>query len=324
MSKPLFMEYIESQRVIQKVFSDYASLDSFSNKVVGFYKVVNPLSEYYFDGTSLYKASELPDGKLPNQVLAVNDDGDLVWVDKPEELPSGKLPHQVLGVDDEGKLVWVDVATDDYSNPDYPGLSTTKDAIDLLLYREPEILSFTLSRNIAERGEVVDSLSFSWHYNKDLITSQSIDNGVGVIDDALRSISITGANITNSRTYKLTVSDGTNIAEKTSALTFLNRVHWGVSSNANLTDLSLLGGNELRANRIQTRLFDASANGGNFIYFAWPSDFGTPTFLVGGLVNSAWEKTTISHTNLHGYSRDYDVYRSTNKQHGSSIAVEVR
>lgn len=246
-------------------------------------------------------------------------------------VPDGGAPGQVIGKDPMGNKVWMDPPesgeSNDYNHPDFPTMQNYNDALNHLLYKPPEVTSFTLSTNQAEKGQEINNLTLSWQFNKNTITSQSINHGIGALADLnLRSFPISGANITATRTYTITVSDGVNIATKDAVIRFLDRVHFGVSPQTNLTtaDVLMLGGNELSINRQQTRIFNASPNGGNYLYFAWPSVFGTPTFLIGGLVNSAWIKETISHTNQHGYTVNYDIWRSQYKQNGTAITVEVK
>jgi hypothetical protein len=52
-----------------------------------------------------------------------------------------------------------------------------------------------------------------------------------------------------------------------------------------------------------------------------PASFGSPTFTVGGLVNSAWETTTRSITFTAQAARSYTIYRSTYPITGTVVVV---
>ena len=72
-------------------------------------------------------------------------------------------------------------------------------------------------------------------------------------------------------------------ASKTATLLFLNRVHWGAASvpaTYNSTFVLGLSNNALASSR--SRTFSVTAGAGQYIYYAIPSSFGTPTFNVGG------------------------------------------
>lgn len=249
---------------------------------------------------------------------------------KQKGVPDGGAPGQVLSLNEEGKKVWQDAAEGggidgSYEHVDHPDIETIKHALDYLLYVEPEVTSFTSTRYEAEIGSTIDNFRLDWQTNKGIQT-QSINHGIGSIERTLRTYMVENAGITSNRTYTITISDGENIGEGSLQIRFRNRRHWGVNQSETLTsaDILNLSGSEFATDQKQTKTFNASPNGGNYIYFAWPSFFGEPSFFVGGLANSGWVKTTVSHTNNSGHTTNYDVWRSEYKQTGPSIEVEVR
>jgi hypothetical protein len=68
-------------------------------------------------------------------------------------------------------------------------------------------------------GQTITDFTLNWSYNK-FITSQSINNGVGVIDPSLRSLPFTGQNITSNTSYVITATDGTTNPTATTSFTF--------------------------------------------------------------------------------------------------------
>ena len=56
-----------------------------------------------------------------------------------------------------------------YTNSDNPSISTVGEALDQLLYKELTIKS-KVTPSIAERGEIIPEVEFSWEYNKNIIS----------------------------------------------------------------------------------------------------------------------------------------------------------
>lgn len=209
-----------------------------------------------------------------------------------------------------------------YTNSGYPTLTNVQEALDKLLYVTPVISTFTLSPAIAEKGSTITTLTFNWTINKN-ITSQSINNTIGSIPPADRILSKTGLSLTANTTYQLTADDGTTTVNKSASIAFQQKRYWGVNSNTSLAtsaDVLALSGSEFSTTRVQSKTFNPS---NQYIYFAFPATFGTPSFKVNGLANNAWIKSTISFTNASGFTEVYDVYRSQYSQTGSGIIVDI-
>ena len=208
-----------------------------------------------------------------------------------------------------------------YTTPSDANITNVKDALDSLFYTPPSINSFTISPNTVEKGTVITDITFNWGTNKNVV-SQSINQGIGEILNTLRTYSLSGLNITGDISYSLTISDNKNTANRSSSISFRNKRYWGVSNLASLNngDILSLSNSELSTSKSQSKTFNTS---NQYIYFAFPSSFGNPTFKVNGLDNDAWIKTTILFTNSKGYKENYDVYRSEFLQNGIGITVDV-
>jgi hypothetical protein len=206
-----------------------------------------------------------------------------------------------------------------YTNPSDPLLANVQEALDQLLYVAPTV-SMNSSVTVATTGQTINSLTLSWTWNKNII-AQEINNGIGFLPAAQRTDNLTSLGLTSSQTWTISGSDGTNGATSSAGVVFEYPVFYGVSSDVTPNEATVNSlSNYLSLNFHQSQTISAS---GQYIYFAWPSSFGTPTFTVNGLLNTAWVKTTISYTNTYSLVLSYDCYRSTYVQYGVGIQVSV-
>lgn len=236
------------------------------------------------------------------------------------------------GEDDDGggggggssEPVVVTAADVTYDNADYP---TVKAALDKLLYVSPAINSFNGGGSY-ENGKSIATVNFSWSLNK-TVTSQSITD-VGIVGASARSYSYTPASpITSNKTFTLTVGDGTKTATRSTSISFYNKIYWGVSANAELTNADVLafetaGNAAFASSRAITKTFNCS--GGKYFYFAIPTSFCNGLkMVVGGLSFSAFTFVTkADFVNASGKTVSYNIYRPNSIQNGSSITVEVK
>jgi hypothetical protein len=164
-----------------------------------------------------------------------------------------------------------------------------------------------------------------------------------------------------SNTYTLTIGDGVGSSQATTTVTWKNYLYYGTldlsglpgNSNPDLTvrpdgsnsatvASSILQiepsitSNTIKAtsgtNRpIATKVFATSRTlslsnyeaGNNYLFFAWPSIFGTPTFTINGLEVSTFTKvkSSFAFSNEHGFSGvNYDVWIS-NTVYGKSTII---
>jgi hypothetical protein len=95
---------------------------------------------------------------------------------------------------------------------------------------------------------------------------------------------------------------------------------WGASTATAITDGQITSQltSDMADGRAQTRTIVASAA---YLHVVLPASFGSPTFTVGGLVNSAWETTTRSITFTGQAARSYTIYRSTYAITGTVVVV---
>lgn len=106
-----------------------------------------------------------------------------------------------------------------------------------------------------------------------------------------------------------------------------NAVYWGKTSTFALPSMTISGsqpswadGAGIGSGKNLSGTKSGSYNGingsGQYLVFAWPSSFGTPTFTINGLPNTAWTKigSSISFSNMYSYTTTYDVWISNTAQ----------
>lgn len=225
-----------------------------------------------------------------------------------------------------------------YGNSTYP---TVQAALDHLLYVAPSIvthtnrvtygtaapynqsISGTATTNTIEIGNTVSRVELFWSLNK-TVTSQSLaytGGSIGSIAATLRAYDHTGQSFTTSRTYTLTVGDGTSTDNTpTTAVSISHKRYWGVAANATLTDQQVIAlSSEFSSSRAQTR--NGMVASGQYIYFAYPEAWGAATFTVNGLPNTDWVLVQRAFVNASGNSTTFRIYRSGNLLTGTYNVV---
>lgn len=131
-------------------------------------------------------------------------------------------------------------------------------------------------------------------------------------------------------TFFMTASDipnGTSTVTAQTTVSWISAVYWGKTSTFTLPNMSIVGsqpawadGAGVGSGKNLSGTIAANYSGingaGQYLVFAWPSSYGTPAFTVNGLPNTAFTKIgiAVSHTNMHGYTINYDVWISNTAQ----------
>ena len=193
---------------------------------------------------------------------------------------------------------------------------TVEDQIADILYKPIAITSFTNDANTKEIGSSVKSVTFEWSFSR-TPTTVTLD-GESVMPEFI-GLAKTDLNITANTTFTLKATDerGTQ-STKTTSITFLNGVYYGVSAIPETLDSAfiLTLTRELRNNKKPS--FTANAGAGQYIYYCIPKRFGTCTFTVGGFTGGFTLVDTIAFKNASGYTEEYYIYRSDNAALGST------
>lgn len=216
---------------------------------------------------------------------------------------------------EEGKGLSSNDFTDEY-----------KQMIDDLAYVKIAVNTMSATNSSNEIGATVAAIEVTWTLNKTPKT-QKIKFGSEAeetLGTDVRSKSYTGKTITANTTITLTVTDERD-AEVTRSVTigFQPKVYWGVSAETTLDSAGILALASSALASSRARTLSVNAGAGQYIYYAIPSSFGTPTFNVGGFDGGFSKVATVSHQNASGYTQSYDVWRSVNAGLGStSVTVK--
>lgn len=126
--------------------------------------------------------------------------------------------------------------------------------------------------------------------------------------------------VTSDTTFKLTITDdmGHEITQSKS-VNFYNGVYTGVGEEN--ADIGSLETKTLQGSRAMT--FTVTAGEGEYIYYACPTRYGTPSFYVGGFEGGFELIYSGDFTNPSGYTESYQLWRSANANLGT-VKVEVK
>ncbi|MBP3905760.1 MAG: hypothetical protein J6D47_10910 [Peptostreptococcaceae bacterium] len=210
----------------------------------------------------------------------------------------------------------INVEAIQYDNENHDNIRTVKDALDKLLYVELSISLTSNTSTVLEKGRLVNGVIINWTYSK-RITSQLLD---GVPIDLNTRSYLYNSTLTSDKRFTLTASDVSKTFSKDISFNFYNGVYWGTSSNTTYNDTFIMSlSKELRSNRNKT--FSVSCGEGQYIYYCIPTNYGTPTFTVGGFTGGFNKVSTIQFKNAYGYTESYDIYKSTNSNLGNTTVV---
>lgn len=277
-----------------------------------------------------------PRGGKKGQFLAKRSDRDhdTAWVDPPQ-------PPLVMGAGGGGGQMGPagprgpsghdgpigpqgpkgDPGATDAAEVSYSGAyATVQEALDALLYIAPVITSFSNDRGTLEIGTTVTSVTLTWSFNK-AITSQSINQGVGALDPALRTMTLTGLTLSANRTWSLSASDGTTTVSGSTSVSFSHKRYWGASAKTSLTNDDILAlSSEFASSFGKTVTYDCS--GGKYPYLVYPAAWGSPSHVtVGGLSFTDFSVTAQAFTNASGNTTTFNVVRFNGIQTGAAIQV---
>lgn len=210
----------------------------------------------------------------------------------------------------------INVEAIQYDNESHDNIRTVKDALDKLLYVELSISLTSNTSTVLEKGRLVNGVIINWTYSKRII-SQLLD---GVPIDLNTRSYLYNSTLTSDKRFTLTASDVSKTFSKDISFNFYNGVYWGTSSNTTYNDTFIMNlSKELRSNRNKT--FSVNCMENEYIYYCIPTNYGTPTFTVGGFTGGFNKVSTIQFRNSYGYTESYDIYKSTNSNLGNTTVV---
>ena len=205
-----------------------------------------------------------------------------------------------------------------YTNPISETITNYKTALDYLLYYDLTISLYCNQSTNLEVGESLNSITFTWNYNKDGISFQSFD-GENIRDLSIREYTY-NTPLSENKTFTLKASDERKTFSKSISFNFKYGRYWGVNASETLSgsDISSLN-KELSNGRGKT--FTVFCGEGLYIYYCYPMSWGAATFSVGGFVGGFELVGTVAFTNSKGDTSDYYVYRSTNHSLGDTTVT---
>ena len=280
--------------------------------------------------------NDIERGNLSYEIVDMLPDSTLQTVNKDTVymIPaSGDVYNMFLFVEDKfvslgstgsggvtGPIISEDVA---YSNTTIDSVVDVKGALDALIskvyYVAPKINSFTCSPNQLsyEIGQKVSSVVFNWSYNKDVAYQTLTDCDVS--DVTVRTTTY-DQEISTNKTFVLSCGDGQNSASSSKTFTFSSRIHSGSASiPASYNSEFILGlPGQLKGNKSGT--YTVNVQNGQYFYIAMPTSYNNSDVLVGtvgGFSTEFSRVSTVSHTNVSGYTTNYNIYKSSNHSLGN-------
>lgn len=243
-------------------------------------------------------------------------------------------PGQILGLDINGNTVWVDdqrgtgggggTGSNDANDIMYGSISV-KDALDQLLYKPPTIS--LLDNQVAhtfEYGKSISNIVFTWTTTSSKpIMSQSIAGSS--IPVGQNTFAYNGT-ISEDTTITLSVTDEKgNSARASIKYDFSLYRYYGASAEpAEYTESFI---ENLRSKELNDALakpeFSVNVGANQYMYYCFPSKYGTPIFNVGGFDGGFEKVATVNVTNTYGHLEDYDIYKTNNHTLGT-IKVSIR
>ena len=297
-----FAEYVSK---VNDVVSTYTGAETDTSKIpnLASMQALDAKLQGNIDG----KVDNVYDVSKAGQVLVVGEDGNVTLKDS-----------SVLGGNAE-------VVT--YENAEYPDLNNVDKALDKILakiyYVEPKINSFTMTPSATEyeKGAVVSGLEFAWTVNKDIV-SQSLTDCTIELDDRTATY---GADLTSTKTFTLTISDGEKSATSSKTIKFLDRAYWGSAVEPTDYDSAFilaLSNSKLASGKNGT--YSMTVGSGEYGYLALPTSFGTVASVwIGGFETTLDNCGSIAHTNASGNTSSYTIYK-TGRSGLGSINMEVK
>lgn len=187
--------------------------------------------------------------------------------------------------------------------------------VEELTYQVIATTKYTITQTTAEIGSNVARIQLNWDYNKPP-TSQSLNGESLDVDVRTKNFD----NVTSNTTYTLTASDGKSNISKSLSITFLNGKYYG-SKEVSSYDSNFIQSLTKVLTNGRTGTFTTTCGQGQYIFFAIPARFGTPSFTVGGFTGGFAKVDTIDYTNPSGYVESYDIYKSDYSNLGNTTVV---
>ena len=287
------------------------------------------------DVVSNYTGEETVTNKIPD-LAAMKDLQTIVetkLIDKLDTSQGSTNADKAVITDENGNIVLTPLSTlggdaenVSYNNAAFPTYTDVDKALDAILaklyYVDPSIVSFTSAPSTLqyENGQVIEGgVTFTWVYNKDIITQSLTD--CTLADETVRTATYS-EDISASKTFTLSCSDGEKTASKSLAFQFMNKIYWGVAADqSSYDDAFILGlsGKKLATNAKGSYNFTAGT--GQYCYFALPVGWNISVKINGFDTDLDTVVASRAFTNVSGYTTNYKILRLHQASLGTLTAV---
>lgn len=311
-------------KVVQYLNDTMSNMELAEEDVGKLYDAYDQLQGY----TNDYFASLDVTEEINNKLDAMAEDGTLSFLISPliPDIVTGWLDENITPTTPpiDASLTITGAGADAKVTGDYARDHETR--IQDLEYFPLEVTELVLDPAEAEIGATVPEVALGYAFNKAPVTS-SIAYGETLIDTGteMESAYPLGDDFTADTVFAV---DGTDAgsphhspasASKTATLRFLNKVHYGVAAEAELSDALLLEGLQSHVlTDTRQRTITVNPGSGQHIWYALPDSFGTPKFAVGPLAGGFTLVGRFTHTNAQGYASTYQVWMSDQPNLGNT------
>lgn len=209
------------------------------------------------------------------------------------------------------------------------------DGSKMVLGEAPYVVPLTIDTfvptisSLVEVGTELADVSFTATYSVLPITGTLVDDVTMVTDTLVSPFAaftktgpfkklVNGA----TATFTLEVVKGTQTKTSTSTLTWASKIFHGpaVPAAYDATFVTALATSLVSASKAAS--YSDTAGALEYLYFALPASYGTPTFFVGGFEGGfSLVAIEISVTNAHGITQNYNLWRSDNPNLGTTSVV---
>jgi hypothetical protein len=205
------------------------------------------------------------------------------------------------------------------------GITVTQsvDTFTVALYTPPVIAALTNTSPTNYAGQMVTGVTVNWTLTGAAITGQTLTDCTPALSD--RTHAFTGLSLTSDKYYTLAITDGVTPTSASTWLYFYVQKWYGTTTDAAPTAGDVQGGTGGWTYQYAAYRALGATNitgGGNYIFYAYPSSFGTVALTVNGF-GSTWNRTTVSLTNSYGDTRNYYVYTSPTQIVGTISLIAV-
>lgn len=214
-----------------------------------------------------------------------------------------------------------------YKNDDFPDLTNVNLAIDNILakiyYVNPSITSFIMTPATTEYeiGTTIPSntLTFTWAVNKE-ITSQSLTGCNIELEDRE---AIFGEDLSSTKSFVLSISDGENSASASKKISFLYPIYYGCCAEGEYNNDFILALENKKLTASNKMSYNFNCGSGEYAYFATVASMKITSAWVNGFQADLEEVANVNHTNASGYTTSYVITRFRNASLGS-FSAEVK